>query len=253
MSEKKCAVVTGGAGGIGRSIAEALANEGHEVAIADVNEESGIATAQKIGGIFIRTDLSDRQSCQHLIDSVTGIYNSIDILINNGGFQHVSSLENFPEETWNRMIRVMLTAPFLLTKYAWPYMKKKQWGRVINIASIHGLVASPNKIGYVSAKHGLLGLTRSAALEGGAHGITVNALCPAYVRTPLVEGQIGAQAETLNIKQEEVIEEIMLRPAAIKKIIEPEEIADIVLLLCSARGASVTGACWTIDCGWTAQ
>ncbi len=145
----------------------------------------------------------------------------------------------------------MLTAPFLLTRYAWPHMKRQQWGRVVNIASIHGLVASPNKIGYISAKHGLLGLTKTAALEGGAHGITVNALCPAYVRTPLVEGQIVAQAKAHNIAEEAVIAEIMLKPAAIKKIIEPDEIADIVLLLCSERGASITGACWTIDCGWS--
>lgn len=253
MNTTKCAVVTGAASGIGRSIAGAFAREGHTVVIADINEDNGLAAAQSVGGTFIQVDLSRRESCQHLIEETFDQFGRLDILVNNGGFQHVSPVEHFPEETWDKMIAVMLTAPFLLTRYAWPHMKRQHWGRVVNIASIHGLVASPNKIGYISAKHGLLGLTKTAALEGGAHGITVNALCPAYVRTPLVEGQIVAQAKAHNIAEEAVIAEIMLKPAAIKKIIEPDEIADIVLLLCSERGASITGACWTIDCGWTAQ
>ena len=151
------------------------------------------------------------------------------------------------------MLSVMLTAPFLLTKYAWPHMKEQGWGRVVNIASIHALVASPNKAGYTSVKHGLIGLTRTAALEGGPLGITVNALCPSYVRTPLVENQIADQAKAHNIPEDEVIETIMLRSAAIKNIIDPGEIADLVVFLCSDRGRSVTGAAWTIDCGWTAQ
>ncbi len=151
------------------------------------------------------------------------------------------------------MLKVMLTAPFLLTKYAWPHMRSRKWGRVVNIASIHGLVASPYKVGYVSAKHGLIRLTRTAALEGGDYGITVNAICPAYVRTPLVESQIEDQARTRKIDKHEVIEKILLKSAAIKKIIEPEEIASLMLYLCSDSGASVTGASWAIDGGWTAQ
>ena len=249
----KCAIVTGGASGIGRSVAEAFSAEGGRVVVADMNAEQGSTVAKRIGGHFVKVDLTERDACRHLVDEAVGKYGGVDILVNNAGFQHVSPLEDFPEEKWEQMLGVMLTAPFLLTKYAWPYMKKQKWGRVVNMASIHAMVASPNKIGYISAKHGMIGLTRTAALEGGAHGITVNALCPSYVRTPLVESQIADQAKTYNIPEENVIEEIMLKSAAVKKLIEPEEVANLVLFLCSDNGASVTGACWSIDCGWTAQ
>ena len=249
----KCAIVTGSASGIGKSVAEALGHEGHKVVIADMNEENGLAVAKKVAGYFVNVDLSKRDSCRHLVDATVREYGRIDILVNNAGFQHVSPLEDFPEEKWDQMLSVMLTAPFLLTKYVWPYMKKQKWGRVVNIASIHGMVASPNKVGYISAKHGLIGLTRTSAIEGGGHGITVNALCPAYVRTPLVESQIAVQAKTHNIHEKEVVEKILLKSAAIKKLIEPKEIASLLLFLCSDSGASITGACWTIDCGWTAQ
>lgn len=250
---KKCAIVTGAASGIGKAVAEALSQEGHGVVIADMNEKDGLSLAEKIGGYFVRSDLSERESCRHLVDAAIEKYGNVDILVNNAGFQHVSPLEEFPEDKWDKMMKVMLTAPFLLTKYVWPYMKKQEWGRVINIASIHGMVASPNKAGYISAKHGLIGLTRTAALEGGAHGITINALCPAYVRTPLVENQIADQARVHNLNEDEVIEKIMLKSAAIKRIIEPNEIASLVLYLCSDSAASITGSSWTIDCGWTAQ
>ena len=253
MTMKRCAIVTGAASGIGKSIAEALSQEGHEVTIADMDEEKGLLVAKKIGGSFIKVNLAEPESCRRVIDSVSNKHGRVDILVNNAGFQHVSPLEEFPEDKWDQMLRVMLTAPFLLTKYAWPYMKRHKWGRVVNMASIHAMVASSNKIGYISAKHGLLGLTRAAALEGGPHGITVNALCPAYVRTPLVEKQIANQARSHKIPEEEVVEKIMLKSAAIKKIIEPKEIASLVLYLCSDISASITGACWTIDCGWTAQ
>ena len=250
---KKCAIVTGGASGIGRSVALSLAADGFSVVIGDTDEEKGNQVAQEIEGTFVHSDLSQSTSCQALVAEAIKHHGSVDILINNAGFQHVSPLEDFPEDTWNQMISVMLTAPFLLTRYAWPWMKKAQWGRVINMASIHAMVASPNKIGYISAKHGLIGLTRTAALEGGAHNITVNALCPAYVRTPLVENQISAQAKTHNLEEDEVITTIMLEPAAIKRLIEPDEIASLVSYLCSDKAASITGACWTVDGGWTAR
>ena len=250
---KRSAIVTGAAGGIGKSIAEALSQEGYDVIVADKDEINGLSVSEAIGGVFIRVDLTDRESCRHLIEAAVEELGRIDILVNNAGFQYVKPLEDFPEDKWEEMLQVMLTAPFLLTKYAWPHMKKRNWGRVVNIASIHGLVASPNKVGYTSAKHGLLGLTRTAALEGGAHGITVNAICPAYVRTSLVENQIADQAQVHDLEEDEVVEKIMLKSAAIKRIIEPDEISSLVLYLCSDHASSITGSCWTIDCGWTAQ
>lgn len=249
----KCAIVTGAASGIGRSIAIALANDSCDVVIADINENDGIQTADEVGGLFVKSDLTSRESCQQLIAQAVAKYGSVDILVNNAGFQHVCPLEEFPEDKWDQMLSLMLTAPFLLTKYAWPYMKDKQWGRVVNIASVHSLIASPYKVAYISAKHGLLGLTRTGALEGGEHGITVNALCPGYVRTPLVEEQIADQAKSHGINENDVVEKIMMKSSAIKKMIEPNEVAELVRYLCSDSARSVTGASWTIDCGWTAQ
>lgn len=249
----KCTIITGGASGIGRSITQVLASEGYEIVIADINKEDGIKTAKEVGGLFVQADLTNRQSCRSLIDKTIDRYGRVDILVNNAGFQHVSPLEDFSEDKWDQMIALMLTAPFLLTKYVWPYMKAQQWGRVVNIASVHGLVASPYKVAYTSAKHGLLGLTRTGALEGGEHGITVNALCPGYVRTPLVEEQIADQAKSHGISEDKVVETVMFKSTVIKRMIEPGEIAELVRYLCSEHASSVTGASWTIDGGWTAQ
>jgi 3-hydroxybutyrate dehydrogenase len=249
----RVAIVTGAASGIGRAVAEALALQSYRVIVADLKEDQGRTVAASIGGHFVMADLSLQSDCQRLVDETLVHYGRADILINNAGFQHIDPIETFPVEIWSKMLAVVLTAPFLLTKYVWPMMKDQGWGRIINMASIHGLVASPFKIAYVTAKHGLIGLTREAALEGGAYGITVNAICPAYVRTPLVENQIADQALTRGISPQEVIEHVMLEPAAVKRLIEPEEVAALVVYLCSEAASVVTGAAWTIDLGWTAR
>jgi 3-hydroxybutyrate dehydrogenase len=220
--------------------------------MADVNAEAGRREADRLNAHFVHADLSDRAACKALIDAAVATYGSVDVLVNNAGIQHVSPVADFPEDKWDFIIRLMLTAPFLLTKYAWPHMKAAGWGRVINISSVHGLRASEFKSAYVSAKHGIMGLTKTTALEGGPHGITVNAICPAYVRTPLVDNQIDAQAATHGIPREEVISNIMLKKAAIKKMIEPNEIGAAVLYICSDAAGCMTGTDFTIDCGWSA-
>lgn len=251
MSER-IAIVTGASSGIGLAVAQALAANGDKVVMADLNQEVGAAEAHKIGGLFVKADLSQRNDCKNLIDATLARFGRIDILVNNAGIQHVSPVEEFPEDKWDFMISLMLTAPFLLTRYAWPSMKENGWGRIIHINSVHGLIASPFKAAYISAKHGLSGLTKTTALEGGPHGITVNSICPAYVRTPLVDNQIADQAAAHNLSETEVIEQIMLKNAAVKRLIEPSEIGDLVVYLCDDKAACFTGSCMTMDCGWTA-
>ncbi len=250
---KRVAIVTGGAGGIGQAITEALTQEGIQVVIADLQEAEGHAVATKLNAHAITTDLAHREDCQHLVDETLAHYGRVDILVNNAGVQHIAPIEEFPVDTWDNMLEVMLTAPFLLTKHVWPSMKANGWGRIINIASIHGQVASPFKSAYITAKHGLIGLTRTAALEGGEHGITVNAICPAYVQTPLVENQVASQAQIHGLSPEDVVTQVMLSSAAIKRFIKPEEVASLVAYLCSETAGAITGAAWTIDLGWTAQ
>ncbi|WP_135255682.1 3-hydroxybutyrate dehydrogenase [Thermus caldilimi] len=242
-------LITGAASGIGLALARAFAREGAKVLVHDLKDAS--ALAEELGGIFLQADLTNPQAVEELGREAAQY--GVDILVNNAGFQHVDPVENFPLETWQRMIQVMLTAPFQLIKALLPGMKAKGWGRILNIASIHGLVASPYKSAYISAKHGLLGLTKTVALEAGPFGITVNAIAPAYVRTPLVENQIADQARTLGIPEAEVVEKVFLAQAAVKRLIEPEEVAELALFLASEKASAITGAVFPIDLGWTAR
>ena len=250
--EKRVALVTGAASGIGLAVAEAFAAKDYQVILVDVNDEAGKHHAARIDAHFIRADLTDAEECKRLVDTSVQRFGSVDVLINNAGIRHVSPIEDFPVDKWNFIMALMLTAPFLLIKYCWPHMKNRGWGRIININSVHGLRASEFKSAYISAKHGMTGLTKTAALEGGPFGITVNSICPAYVRTPLVDNQIDAQAETHGIPRNDVIKTIMLKKAAVKRLIEPAEIGEMALFLCSDAASCMTGSCLTIDCGWTA-
>jgi 3-hydroxybutyrate dehydrogenase len=248
----KVAIITGAASGIGRAIAECFAADDARVVINDVNADTGSAFAKEIDGLFVGGDLSQRATCKALVERAVEAHGTVHILVNNAGFQHINPIPDFPEETWDKLIAVLLTAPFLLTKYSWNYMQTQKWGRIINIGSVYSLRASPFKVGYISAKHGLLGLTRTAAREGGPYNITAHAICPAYVRTPLVENQIADQARTRGIQPEEVVEQVMLAPAAIKRLIEPREIGELVRFLCSDAASAMSGSPIPIDLGWMA-
>lgn len=251
MLNNKLALVTGAASGIGLAVSQILAQEGAKVLMVDVNEALLKEEAEKINAHYIVSDLSKREGCKSAVDFADTL-GGVDILVNVAGIQTVSPIEEFPEDKWDFMINLMLTAPFLLTRYSWKSMKSKGWGRIINLNSIHGLVASDFKSAYVSAKHGLSGFTKVAALEGGEYGITVNSICPAYVRTPLVDKQIADQATHHGISTDEVVSKIMLQKAAVKRLIEPEEIGEFVKFLCSDAAASISGACLSVDGGWTA-
>ncbi|GAC1639649.1 MAG: 3-hydroxybutyrate dehydrogenase [Herpetosiphon sp.] len=248
----KTALVTGAGSGIGRAIAETFVNAGATVLLHDLKPEAQ-EIASACGSCFIRADLAHQGEVRRLATEAQAQLGHVDIVVNNAGFQHIAPVEDFPEQIWNSMVQVMLTAPFQLTKYLLPGMKAQAWGRIINVASIHGLVASPYKAAYIAAKHGLLGLTKTVALEAAPFGVTVNAICPAYVRTPLVEQQIAEQARTRSISEADVISQVMLEPAAIKRLIEPEEVADLVLFLASTRAGAITGSAYTLDLGWTAR
>jgi 3-hydroxybutyrate dehydrogenase len=248
------AIVTGAASGIGRAIAEHLAREGdHRLVIVDRNAVDGRAAAGAVGGRFVQADLREVADCHRIIDETIAAFGTVHVLVNNAGFQHVAPLDEFPEDVWSSMLATMLTAPFLLTKYAWPAMKAQGWGRIVNISSVQGLVASPSKVGYIAAKHGLIGLTRASALEGAAHGITANAICPGATRTPLVQRQVEDLARDLGLATAEEGAQVLMAPAALKRLIEPGEIAGLVGYLASDAAAAVTGAAWAIDGGWTAR
>ena len=251
----RTALITGAASGIGADLAKSFYDAGYKLVLADLNPPDFLDDfSERSDDIcFVQADLSSESACEQIVQQGLQQFSVIDVLINNAGFQHLCPLESFPIDVWKRMFAVMLTAPLLLTQQVWPGMKHQRWGRIVNIGSIHSQVASPNKVGYTSMKHGLIGLTKTAALEGGPLGITVNAICPAYVQTPLVQQQIAAQAKTRGISPDAVESEVFLKSAATGRMIAPQEISSLVLYLCSENARSVTGASWNIDGGWTAQ
>ena len=242
----RTALVTGGGSGIGRACAIRLAAAGASIIVVDRDADRAGAVAAGIGGRAVEVDLSDPVATER-IDA------EVDIVVNNAGLQHVAPVEEFPAERFGYLHRVMVEAPFLIIRRALPHMYARGWGRVVTISSVHGLRASPYKAGYVSAKHALEGLSKVVALEGAAHGVTANCINPAYVRTPLVDGQLAAQASSHGIAEHEVVEQIMLARAAIKRLIEPDEVAELLAYLCSPAAAFITGASIALDGGWTAS
>jgi 3-hydroxybutyrate dehydrogenase len=240
------ALITGGASGIGRACAVRLAEAGAAVVVVDRDAEAAKAVAAEVAGTAVAVDLSD-------LDAVDALDLAVDILVNNAGLQHVAPLHEFPVDRFSYILRLMLETPFRLVRGALPHMYERGWGRVVNISSVHGLRASPYKSAYVTAKHGLEGLSKVIALEGAEHGVTSNCVNPAYVRTPLVEGQIADQAKAHGLSEDQVVAQVMLAPAAVKRLIEPAEIAEAVAWLCSPSAASVTGTSLVMDGGWSAH
>jgi 3-hydroxybutyrate dehydrogenase len=241
----RTAVVTGGASGIGRACALRLAAEGATVVVLDRDEAAAATVAAEIGGgRVIVIDLTD-------LDAIDALTVDADILVNNAGIQRVAPIEQFPPEAFSLIMRLMVEAPFRLVRRFLPGMYQRGWGRIVNISSVHGVRASEFKVAYVTAKHALEGLSKVIALEGAAHGVTSNCVNPAYVRTPLVDQQIAAQARTHGIGEDEVVERIMLAPAALKRLIEPGEVAAAVAYLCSPDASFITGSSLMIDGGWS--
>src|SRR4051794_15725469 len=245
--DDKAAVVTGAASGIGRAIAERLEGDGWSVLAADL-EPAGDGP-----GTPLAVDLTTREGNHAAVDGALERFRRLDAVIANAGFQHVAPVEEFPEDRWDPMIALLLTSPFLLAKAAWPALRESGAGRFVAIASAHALVASPFKSAYVSAKHGVLGLVKTLALEGAEDGIATTAVCPGYVRTPLVEAQLADQAKARGIPEERVLEDVILEPHAVKRLIEPAEVAGVVAFLLGPDGRAFTGAPVTKDQGWTAR
>ena len=240
------AFITGGASGIGRACAVRLAADGADVIVVDRNAEAAEEVAAEVGGTAVAVDLAD-------LAAVDALDLAVDILVNNAGLQHVAPVHEFPVDRFSYILRLMVEAPFRLARGSLPHMYEQGWGRVVNVSSIHGLRASAYKSAYVTAKHALEGLSKVIALEGAGQGVTSNCVNPAYVRTPLVEGQIADQAKAHGLSEDEVVEQVMLAPAAVKRLIEPAEVADAVSWLCSPSAASVTGTSLVMDGGWSAH
>jgi 3-hydroxybutyrate dehydrogenase len=241
----RAALVTGAASGIGRAIAERLVGDGWQVLGVDLEPDGP--------GEPYAADLTTRDGNRGAVEAALERFGRLDAVIPNAGFQHVAPVEEFPEDRWDAMVALLLTSPFLLARAAWPALRESGDGRFVPIASVHGLVASPFKTAYVSAKHGVLGLVKTLALEGAEHGITATAVCPGYVRTPLVESQVPAQAQAHGVSEEEALDDVILAPHAVKRLIEPSEVAETVTFLLGPGGRAFTGAAVTMDLGWTAR
>jgi len=241
------AIVTGAASGIGRAIAEALIEDGAQVLAVDL-EPAGDGPGEPFAA-----DLTTREGNRAAVERAVAAFGGLDTIVANAGFQHVAPIAEFDEDRWDALLAILLTSPFLLARYGWPALTESGRGRFIAIASAHALAASPFKAGYVSAKHGVLGLVRTLALEGADAGITTAAVCPGFVRTPLVEGQLASQAEAHGMDQDQVLEDVILAPHAIKRLIEPAEVAEAVRYLLGPGGGAFTGAPLIMDAGWTGR
>jgi len=256
--QKRTVLITGSTSGIGLGIAEVFAEKGYNIIFNGLEKNGAeiareIARKYQIDHMFFGTNMLDPVALRELVQNCVVNFGSIDVLINNAGIQHVSPIESFPEDKWNEIININLNAVFHLTKAAWPYMKSNRFGRIINIASVHGLYASEFKSAYVAAKHGVIGFTKTIALEGASFNITCNAICPGYVKTPLVETQISDQAKFHKLSEEEVIHQVLLRKQAVKDFIPIELIAQMSLMLASDNASTITGIALPIDGGWSAQ
>ena len=260
MTSKKSAIITGSTSGIGLGMAKAFAGEGMNIMLngfGDAKEieaiRSQLASENGVEVGYYNADMIKPDEIGALFKAAEEKFGAVDVIVNNAGIQFVAPIEEFPPEKWDAIIAINLSSAFHLTRHAIPGMKARGWGRVINLCSAHGLVASPFKVAYVSAKHGMLGLTKTVALEVAEHGITVNAICPGYVLTPLVEKQIPDQAKSRGISEEEVKRNVILGAQPTKKFVTTEQIGALAVFLCSNDAASITGAALPIDGGWTAQ
>jgi 3-hydroxybutyrate dehydrogenase len=247
MSDPRAALVTGAASGIGRAVAQRLSDQGIDVLAVDLRPDADGP------GVPHEADLTDADANAGAVAAALERFGRLDVVVANAGVQHVAPIEEFPLERWETIVSLLLTSPFVLAKHAWPALRESRAGRFIAIASAHGLVASPYKAAYVSAKHGVLGLIKTLALEGAEHGISASAVCPGYVRTPLVEKQIADQARAHGLTEQDVLEQVILAPHAVKELIEPSEVAEVVAFLASPAGRAFTGVPVTMDQGWTAR
>jgi 3-hydroxybutyrate dehydrogenase len=256
----RVALVTGSTSGIGFGILEQLAVAGADVVMNGLGDRSriegelaGLSDLHNVKAVYEAADLTDPAQCRRMVENVQDRFGHLDILVNNAGIQHVAPIEEFPIEKWDAILALNLSAAFHTIRASFGGMKSRGWGRIINVASAHGLVASPFKAAYVAAKHGIIGLTKTAALEGAEHGVTANAICPGYVWTPLVEKQIDDQAKAHGLPRERVIREVLLAQQPNKRFAESSEIGALATFLATDAAQSITGTALPVDGGWTAH